>query len=287
MTDTKPDLLQVSPLSPFLVERLEKEFTLHDFVDPADPDAVLASEGIVISAAEIERVAATFEQSRLRPPTREELRGLIEETIRDEVYVRSALAMGLDENDLIVRRRLRQKLEFLAEDASAFVSASEEELRAYLAEHPERFRRPGQLSVEQVFLNRDRGREETAAFAAQLKRELEEAGADVDVEALGDRTFLPARFEDVSPLDLELQLGPDFTAEVRAFDVGVWHGPIESGYGWHLVRVTASTPGEVPPFEEVRPLVEREWQLAKRAEAQEAFYESLRERFTITVEEVR
>ena len=252
-----------------------------------DPQEVRASEGIVVSAAEIGRLAATFEQSRLRPPTREELQGLIEEAVRDEVYVRSALAMGLDENDLIVRRRLRQKLEFLAEDASAFVPASEEELRDFLAEHPERFRRPGRLSLEQVFVNRERGRDETADLAAKLKRELRAAGPAVDVEAMGDRTLLPARFEDVSPLDLELQLGPDFTTEVRAFEVGEWQGPIESGYGWHLVRVTSSTPGEVPPFEEIRPLVEREWQSARRVEAQEAFYASLREGFTITVEQAQ
>lgn len=256
-------------------------FLLFNAVDDSEGDR---SDRIVVTSGQIERLAEGWARTWQRPPTPEELEGLIQDHIREEIYYREALAMGLDRDDTIVRRRLRQKLEFLTDDIVAAVNPTEEQLRSYFAEHVEAFRVPSRLSFEHVYLNLDRRGDAASRDAELLLSRLNAGSTNVEPAALGDPFLLPGTFEMVSEFEVAKQFGAGFAARLAGLPVGRWAGPVESGYGLHVVWIREREESEDPLFEDVREAVEREWEAAHREEASEAFYRSLRGRYTVTVE---
>lgn len=239
-------------------------------------------ETIVVTQGRIEALATAFARTRQRPPTESELEGLIREYVREEVYYREALAMGLDRDDTVVRRRLRQKLEFLAEEAAAAAEPTDAQLLDYLATHPARFRVEPRFSFLQVYLNPERHRGTLAQEAAQLLAQLR--GGVADPATLGDPSLLERRFEEEPAGQVAKQFGEAFAVQLAQLPMGEWTGPIESGLGAHLVQVTARREGRLPGLEEVRDEVRRDWENARQREASERFYESLLERYTVTIE---
>ena len=242
------------------------------------------TDRIVISNGRIEQLTEIFMRTWQRPPTEEELTGLIENHIREEVYYREALAMGLDRDDTIVRRRLRQKLEFLTDDLLADAEPTPEELEAYLDEHADAFRRPTRVSFQQIYLDPDRRGEQAVADAESLLARLDGTGSEVDPTGLGDALLLPGDFTEVAETEVAHRFGRDFAAALTELPVGRWSGPVESGFGLHLVLIRQREPGSLPSLAEVRDSVEREWRNARREEATEAFYARLRERYDISIE---
>lgn len=239
-------------------------------------------EAIVITQGRIETLAATFARTWQRPPTEAELEGLVREYVREEVYYREALAMGLDRDDTIVRRRLRQKLEFMSEDAGEVAEPTDGELRTWLAVNPGNFRTEPRCTFTQVYLNPDRHRGTLAEDAARLLAQLRSTVADP--ASFGDQSLLQYRFDDQPVGEITRQFGKDFAARLADLPVGEWTGPVESGLGAHLVQVTARTEGRVPALEEVRDAVRREWHGERQREASEKFYQSLLRRYTVTIE---
>jgi hypothetical protein len=237
---------------------------------------------IMVTQGRIVNLATTFARTWQRPPTQAELDGLIRDYVREEVYYREALAMGLDRDDTVVRRRLRQKLEFVAEDAGAAVEPTNEELRDYLAANPGKFRAEPRVSFTQVYLNPERRRDTLADDAARLLSQLRTTATDPAV--LGDPSLLEQRFEDQPLSEVSGQFGDQFADRLAELPVGEWAGPVESGFGAHLVRVAARTDGSIPALDEVRDAVRREWQAARQREAAEKFYQSLLGRYTVTIE---
>ncbi len=253
-------------------------FVLHAVV--GDPTA-RSRERIVVTRGQIEQLATTFARIWQRPPTRRELDGLVEDWIRSEVAYREALALGIDEGDVIVRRRLRQKLEFLTEDATE-ATPTDDELRAYLAEHPDDFRTPARATFTQVYLSPAR-RDDAAADARTLLARLDDAADPGD---LGDPLLAPRELVDAPRTEVESVFGTAFADAVETAPVGRWSGPVESGYGVHLVNVARRTDGTVPALEEVRPAVVREWQNARRTRLLDEAYQRLRAQYEIVVEPV-
>lgn len=243
------------------------------------------TDRIEVSATQVELLAEGFARTWQRPPTPQELNGLVENHIRDEIYYREALAMGLDRDDTIVRRRMRQKLEFLTDDIMAAVEPAEAELRTYLSEHQEKFKVAGRVTFEQIYFNRDRRGDAAVNDAEELLRRLQTNGANVDPGTLGDSLLLPAEYDDVSEDEVVSRLGRQFAESLDELPIGRWVGPIESGYGLHLVLIRHRQPAEVPAFDDVREIVEREWRADRRVEAKEAFYQGLRGRYEVIVEE--
>ena len=239
---------------------------------------------IVVSPGKIEQLFTGFSRTWQRPPTSEELNGLIEDHVREEVLYREALAMGLDEDDTIVRRRLRQKMEFVTDDLAAQVEPTDEELSAYLNANPEAFRVERRFTFTQVYLNPDRHSQHLARDAELLLAKLNEAGGKADVSALGDPFLLSHKFEAVPGSEIAKQFGAAFAAKLGELSPGHWQGPVESGYGVHLVFVGQRTGERVPALEEVREAVRREWANAERLEANEKLYQGLRKRYTVTIE---
>ena len=239
---------------------------------------------IDVSTGQVEQLIEGWTRTWQRPPTDEELEGLIEDYIREEVYYREALAMGLDRDDTIVRRRLRQKLEFFTDDLVAAVDPTEEELKAYLNENADAFRVPSRVSFQQIYFNRDRRGDQAMRDAESLLARLHGASSHIDTAALGDSLMLPGDYELISEDEIVRQMGSQFAAALTDIPVGRWAGPVESAYGLHLVLIRERQPGSLPALAEVREAVEREWRNARRKEANEAFYRGLRDRYEVSIE---
>jgi hypothetical protein len=248
-------------------------FGVYRVVAPRGSD----TSAIAISSDQIVSMAEQFRSVWQRPPTREELEQLIAARVHDEVLYREGLALGLERDDPVVRNRVRQKVEALAEDASTAVP-TDAELQAYLDAHRQQFVRPAALSFEQVYFDPAR-REATLESDVGRAREALRAGRP----AAGDPTLLPPQMERALPADIQAVFGAEFEAAARSLPAGPWSEPIRSSFGLHLVRVTARTESSAPMLGEARDAVLREWSRARSVEARERFYASLRERYSIEI----
>lgn len=243
------------------------------------------SRKIIVTQGQIEHLEDTFTRANQRPPTGEDVEGLIRDYIRGEVYYREALALGLDRDDAPIRQRLRQKMEFISEDVAAQAQPTEEELRSYLKNHPDKFRVDQRFSFMQVYLNPDRHGNHVAHDAQQLLAKLDPGGGKAKISELGDPFLLDPKCDDVSSNDVAKDFGDKFAASLDKLPVGKWQGPVESGLGMHLVYVSKRTPGRIPQLDEVRDAVRREWANDYRLESNGKFYEGLLKRYTITVDQ--
>jgi PPIC-type PPIASE domain len=239
---------------------------------------------IIVTQGQIEHLAAGFKRVHGRPISPEELEGLIGDYVREEVYYREALGLGLDRDDPVIRNRLRLKMDFISDDVAAQAEPTEEQLRRYLQEHPETFRIEPHFTFSQVYLNPERRRESLVHDAAQLLTQLNQAGDKADVSELGDPFLLEHKFLALAASEVVKQFGAKFAAKLGELPRDQWQGPVESGYGVHLVFVSETTRGRVPTLEEVRDAVRREWANARRLEAHEKFYQALLKRYTVTIE---
>jgi hypothetical protein len=257
-------------------------FLLDAWLRPAAAPA--ANTEIVVSEARIRSLAQNFRRTWQRPPTQEELDGLVEAHVREEVFYREALALGLDRDDAIIRRRLQQKMEFVSEEAAALAKPSDDELAKYLEAHADAFRVEPRATFAQVYLD---PRKRSATLEADVRRllhTLNAAGPNADPARAGDRLMLlEPRYENATQSEIARVFGAAFATTVVGQPPGTWAGPVKSGYGVHLVHVEAVIQGGVPALADVRPLVEREWTNAKRKELSSAFYEKLRAKYRVTV----
>jgi hypothetical protein len=240
---------------------------------------------IVITQGEIEYLATVFTRSWQRPPTEEELAGLVRDRVREEVYCREAMALGLDSDDVVIRRRLRQKMEFVSDDIAAQAEPSDADLNAYLQAHPDSFRLEQRFTFRQVYLNPEKHGENLARDAAQLLAQLNQAGKKVDVSAVGDPSLLESTFKSAPASEIAGQFGEKFAAKVDELSPGRWQGPVEAGYGLHLVFVEERIKGRVPELAEVRDTLRHEWANARRLESNDKFYQGLLKRYTVTIEQ--
>ncbi|HSF15097.1 MAG TPA: peptidylprolyl isomerase [Vicinamibacteria bacterium] len=251
-------------------------FAVYALVRPSRSD----SSEIVVSAGRVAAIEAQFRGVWQRPPTEAELAALVDTYVREEVLYREGVARGFDLDDPVIRNRVRQKVEFLAEDTFS-AEPTDADLAAYLAQHREQFEIPAAVSFEQVFFD-------PARRGAGLDRDVAEAlaalGRGAAAAGLGDRTILPGRMEHALPPDVSSTFGREFSANLDGVPVGVWHGPVRSTYGTHLVRVIERGTPTMPSLADARHVVAREWTRARTVEMRERFYQSLRSQFTVTIE---
>ena len=252
-------------------------FVLFGFVNKGElPES---DSTIVVTSGRIEQLSGLFAKTWQRPPKEEELKGLIDDFILEEIYYRQAKEMGIDRDDIIIRRRLRQKMEFLTDDVASYLEASDEELATYLEVNADRFRRDSTYSFRQVFINPEKHGERLDEYITAQMRALE-AGKEV----VGDSGLLPASFESATARMVDSPLGLGFAAQLDELDTGKWIGPVVSELGLHLIYIESRVPGSLPPFDEVRPVVEREWAHEKRLEMRSELNKKLREDYKIIVE---
>jgi len=240
---------------------------------------------ITVTRGTIEHLATAFSRTWQRPPTAQELRGLIDSHIREEVYYRAALAMKLDRDDTVVRRRLQQKLEYLSEDIAALSEPSDDDLRAFMQANAERFRSEQRFTFTHIYLKPGDRPEGMAEKAALLLATLADKHPGDDLSKFGDRFLLDSRFDAVGAGELAKLFGDGFVARLKELPQGLWAGPIDSGYGLHLVFVEARTDGSPRAFEDIRGTVLREWTDQRRKEARETFYRTLLGSYEISIDD--
>ncbi len=250
-------------------------FLLYNYA--AGPDDVSDGE-IVVSSGQIEHLTALFVKTWQRPPTSAELSGLVDNFILEEVLYREATAIGLDQDDTIIRRRLKQKMEFLVDDFSA-ANPADVDLQQFLVEQPERFRRDPRITFEHVYFVEAAPGEVDETLVALQSNEA------IDSRNLNQYGLLPRRFDDASATTIAGQFGSEFSDVLFTLDTERWTGPVQSPYGTHLVLIEVIVDGRVPALDEIRDEVQREWLVDRRDAAQQAFFDSLRSRYTITVED--
>ena len=252
-------------------------FLLYGKVAPPSSDG----NRITVDQAAISALAGQFQATWSRPPTPEELKGLVDGYVRDEILYREGVALGLLKGDPVIKRRVRQKLEVLIEEEGRSGVASDAELSAYLSKNPAEFRMPPVLSFEQVLFNPGEygDRLETAVTAAMAA-----LNNGATPESQGKSSMLGTHVDKL-PLDLVARdFGDDFAKALESAPIGQWLGPIRSGFGLHLVRISERKPGYLPSLDQARKAVTREWENDKRQAALADNYARLLKEYDVVIE---
>ena len=236
------------------------------------------ADTIVIGPERIEQLSKSYQAVWRRPPSDDELRAIIDDFVREEIYYREALALGLDSNDTIVRRRLRQKMEFLSDTGAEILEPVAGELEAHLLANEKTFRRGPRLAFEQVFLGQNPSRDSTKQVLSALQ-----LGSVADPSTLGKRTLLPAQLGLSLPEAVNGVFGEGFFGRLAKLTPGMWAGPVASAYGVHVVRIGEGLAARTPPLEEIRETVLRDWKAAKVRQLRELHYARLRERYVVEI----
>ncbi len=242
---------------------------------------------VEVSSADIEWVRTMWKKRMGREPAVEDLRAQVNQIIRERILEREAVEMGLDKDDLVVRRRLAQKMEFLFKDLSALAEPSEEDLRRYFQENRSVYEIPGRVTFTQLFFNTDtRGVEGAGQAVKALLESLEGASVaepPAEIQA-GDPSMLPSRCEECDAREIEGRFGTQFSNTINTLSPGSWHGPVRSAYGLHAVHVQERSDSRVPGMEEIKGRVEADWIASKqRADSQRA-YQELRSQYRVLLE---
>jgi parvulin-like peptidyl-prolyl isomerase len=285
---SQPTQLLKEPLLHFLVIGAVL-FGAYAWLNRDRNDAVMPE--LRVAAGDVQWLRDTFALERQHAPTEAELRALVRDFVKEELLARQAQELGLDKDDIVVRRRLAQKMTFLLQDNSARVSPSDADLRRLYeaqrgqaqAEPRTLFTRP-KISFTQIFFSRDK-RADAAADARAALAQLSQGDAGAPTAALGDRASLKPELRNADERAVANQFGAKFAARVFELEPGAWQGPIESGQGFHLVRVTELTPAQLRPFEEVREQLLELWHEQSQRENEERYFVDLLKKYRLVPDE--
>jgi len=233
---------------------------------------------IIIGPERIAQLAAGYEAVWQRPPSDGELRGLLDGFVREEVFYREALALGLERDDAIIRRRLQQKMEFLTDSGADLIEPAAGELEAYYESNKDKYQDVPQISFQQIFL----GESPTAERQTEILTALMD-DTETDPYKWGERTMLLPQMALSPPTAIDSVFGAGFFGGLMQLPTNAWAGPVESGYGVHLVRIEDSLPARLPPLDEVRDAVLHDWKSDKAKEVREQFYARLLERYDVVL----
>ncbi len=255
------------PLVHFLIGGLVLWLVLAWTGEPTDP----ASRSITVTEEDRARMALQWQRMMQRPPTDAELDSLTQTWLREEILYREALRLRLDRNDAVVRKRLANKMDFLATAMTEAEQPDEATLQAWLREHPQRFAEDTRYSFEQRYFA-----DERAAQAA-----LESGNPQETAQAIS----LPASVDAQAASWVERRFGLAFLGRLQDLAVSQdWRGPIASGFGWHLVRLVARDVGSVPELAAVRSAVETDWRSQTMEARRDHAYQLLRDAYDVTIE---
>ena len=274
--------LLLEPLVHFLVIGLVL-FVVYRLLNPVATQS--NSFRISLTEDDLGQLDISWRAQWQRSPTPEEMRGLIESRVREEILYREALALGLDQGDTIVKRRLAQKMEFLAEDVSAVRDPQPGELEAWFLKNLSRFTLPGRITFHHVYFSPDKRGQQTRDDAARALKALSGKPANApEATSLGDRFGFQDYYSDRSPDQVASVFGTKFGEAIFKLTSGFWQGPVESGLGWHVLWIDSLAPGRVPAFEEMEPSqVKSEWMADQRAESKRNAFEAIKARYQIVL----
>ena len=240
------------------------------------------SKQIQLSLDDLAQLALLFQSQWRRDPTPDEFARMIETKVQEEVLYREGLAMGLDKDDTIVKRRMAQKMQFLAEDVAAAHEPSTAELKTWFEKNSDKFAQPPRVSFRHLYFSPDRrgarAHDDAAGALAKLAGQPEDSKL---AGSLADPFMFQEYYRDRAPEFLGKEFGPQFALAVAKLSPGSWQGPIESGFGWHLVFVDTLIPGRVPAFEEIEPDVKTAWLAEQKALAWDKAYKDMRAKYVV------
>jgi len=252
-------------------------FGAYRWVSPGDS----GERRIVITQGVVDHLVTQHVAARGREPSTTELNHLIESYVRDEILYREGVRLGLERDDIVVKRRVRQKIEMIAEEDASTRAPTDADLSAYLAANPARFLQPAILTFEQVFLGQPTSGPGVMHALAIMRGGLR---SGTDPEKLGKPTLLPYRMT-LTPADLVArEFGASFAAALEKVPVGEWVGPIDSSFGTHYVRLWNRTPAAAPQLTAVRDQVVREWENERRQRARNDAYTKMRGEYQVSIE---
>lgn len=243
---------------------------------------VESSKQIALSLDDLRTMEMYFESQWHRQPTPQEFQAMVEDKVREEVLYREALAMGLDKDDTIVKRRMAQKMQFLAEDVAAAHEPSTAELKAWFDKNSSKFALPSRYSFRHLYFSPDkRGTNAHSDAAKALPKVAGQPENSTLALSLGDRFMFQDYYGDRTPEAIAKEFGPQFAVALEKLKPGSWQGPVESGYGWHLVYVDTIVPGRIPAFEEMEPDIKTAWLAEQKQQAWLKAYSDMRARYTV------
>ena len=249
-----------------------------------EPETAADGPRIEIGADDIRQMAVAWLAQGRSPLTRDQMQSLVDQKVAEEVLFREGMALGLDKNDEIIKRRVAQKMDFLAADIAAMQEPERAELVAWYADNTERFSLPPHASFRQLYFSPDkRGTAARDDAVAALDAIAGKPADSAESAALADPFILRNYYSSATPEQMLKEFGPDFAAELFKLSPGGWRGPVQSGYGWHLVWIDAMEPGRVPAFEEVEADVKSAWQEARYQEIKRDALEEMLARYTVVV----
>ena len=245
-----------------------------------DTPSAPAPREIVVSDEQARQLADRFQSVRFRAPTPSELEQLIDAFIREEVLVREAIALSLDRNDAVIRQRLRQKMEFLTESVVSALNPSDAQLRDHFDANPDRYVSAARIAFDQIFLGDAPATEAIDQALAALR------DGTADPALIGARTLLPPTLPLSRQAAVDGLFGQGFFSLLQKLDTGIWDGPVQSGYGTHIVRISERQDDRPLAFEAAREAVRRDWVKAQENEIAEAHYANLLARYTVVRPEI-
>lgn len=255
-------------------------FAIYDLVgNQSEP----LRDRIVVTEGRVQQLALVFAKTWQRPPSPQELRGLIDAYVKEEIYYREAIKLGLDRDDTLIRRRMQQKMEFLSEPSDDKLTASEAALEAFYDANQADFLIEPKVEFQQILIDPDEDGEPAEVRAEQLLRQLRDSSTDPDASDLGDATLLPYATRLSSVTSIGNAFGEDFAKKLLTVPVDEWAGPIKSPFGLHLVRITERRDERLPPLAEIRKAVEQKWRGEERDQFRQDEYDRLRANYEVEV----
>jgi len=257
-------------------------FGLHAFLERKPEVNVDDPYLVEVSSADIEWMRTLFNKRMGREPSVQDLRGQVHQLIREQILSREAVAMGLDEGDIVVRRRLAQKIEFLFKDISEMVEPTEEDLRTYYNENRQEYTILPQLTFTQIYFNgENRGVERANQAIETLINEKINPNAAIE---MGDPSILTSGCTDCNEREIKNRYGKEFAEGIINLETGSWKGPVKSAYGFHVIYVHNRQDAKLPAFPEVANQVKTDWMASQREENTRKVYKEIRSRYQVLVE---
>ena len=231
-----------------------------------------AQEEIIVDKAVLARLSSLWQAQMKREPTPAELDHLVADWIGEEMFYREAKQLGLDQDDFVIRRRLVQKIKFIAEEPAA-QEPDETSLQQYFLANAKDYTLPDRFSFTQIFF-------QTKSAAVEIEAQLEQVNADWNI--LGEPSMFTGRYLLRTPRELEAVFGANLVASVQTLDSKkIWQGPFRSEFGWHWIRLDERLPAELPALNTVRQQVSGDYLYAARSAAREAFLLKLQEDYRV------
>jgi hypothetical protein len=251
----------------------------------ANPQEDFRDSRVHVDSNRINALISEWESRWKRPPTRTEIDAVIQSYIREDVLYKQAVAMGLNEDDPVTRRRMAQKLEFLTSDLADMVEPSNVELETYFEEHQAVYQQPDLVTFRQVYFNPDKRGEATLNDAENALVQLQaEVTVDASSSELGDSSMIQNAFLTVTEAQISRQMGSEFAQSVMKLEAGQWSGPVLSGYGVHLVYVDEYQAAAATVIDDVKTKVLADWQEQQRENFNLDFLNSLKQRYEIIID---